>query len=87
MKTFTEVFKTKDGELELTVYLNVNEDENYTKIILYYNNDCIFAKKMHGICTSTKELTENAVYGMINSINGFELDCLPETIVDGKFID
>lgn len=86
METFTEVFRRNDGD-EIEVYFNVHEDENYTCVDVYLNDTCVFAKKLHGICTSTSELSEYTVHFIFNAITAMQIGCTTEELVDCKFID
>lgn len=86
MKTFTEEWRRKDGD-EIKLYFNVHEDENYTCVGVYLNDFCVFEKKLHGIYTSTSELSEYAVYFIFNAITAMQIGCSTEELVDCKFID
>ena len=88
MKTFTEEWRTKDGD-ELIIYFGVHDekDECYTNVSMSENGFCFFDKRLHGIYTSTDELTEYAVKFMFNALLAWDAGCMTEELVDYKFID
>ena len=86
MKTFTEEVSLKNG-VEVTIYLNVHEDENYTGVGVYLNDTCVYEKKVHGIYTSTNGLPKYGTDAMIDAVIAAYIGSSSEEAIDCKFID
>lgn len=85
MKTYSENVNLKNGE-QVTIYLNVHVDENYTGVGVYVKDFCVFEKKLHGIYTATDDLPKYATDAMINAVIAAYEGCSTGEAIDCKFL-